>query len=73
MGRLQEGLAVGDMKYVPLDPGPLQDGVDEVVVDGLHHAPGVGFVVTGHRNVEDPHTPAAGILLPFIQRIAEFR
>ena len=37
VGCLEEGIAIGDMGDVAIAPGSLQDGLEEEVLDSLHH------------------------------------
>ena len=73
MSRLQQGVAVRDMVDVPLVLGPLQDGVDEGVIDRLHDESSIRLLLCGHWDVEDAHAPISGVLLPLVKRVAQNR
>ena len=72
MRGLEQGFTIRNMVDVPLGPGPLQDGLDKVVVDSLHNLPGIGLMVLVHGNVQDPHTLTSSVLLVLVKGVAEF-
>ena len=70
---LEQCIAVRDMRDITPGSGPLQDGMEEVVIHRLHDDSGVRLTLLGYRDVEGPQTPVSGILLTFIKRVAKFR